>query len=226
MNKNKILIFLLLFLPLFTHAQRYELGFESGIAMYKGDIEPDFDLSSARPTFSVVGKYNIRNEIAMKLTISGSVLSGSDKNSKNSFYQARGFSFSTISNSILTEFEYNFFNFRDSKTKGHFSPFLSTGLGIGSFVISNSPYFTSKKPFISPLIPLSVGINKALSDKINLSLEYKSIFTFTDNLDGLVSSEPFSKFKYFNQNDKDSFRMLLVGLRYRFISVKCPDHLH
>jgi hypothetical protein len=76
-------------------AQFHEFGGGVGGTAYTGDVNPRLRLINTRPAFQVFYRYNVSKVIALKLSMNGGLLYGSEKYSSNPLPTARQASFSS-----------------------------------------------------------------------------------------------------------------------------------
>jgi Domain of unknown function (DUF6089) len=196
-----------------SNAQVHEAGLSGGLANYKGELAEVINYKSPGPYLNVFYRANFNRVWSFRLNFSLSRISADDSNSNDDFALARNHSFKNNLLEFSGQFEYNFLNFRSGKPNAYdsWTPYLFSGIGMAKLdpIQNAQPNYSTW----SAVIPLGVGIKMAISERINLGIEFGSRFTFTDYLDdlGLNRSKdiPPSSLnpKYYtgNTNDKDMY---------------------
>lgn len=205
-----------------SYAQRWEPGIAIGAAAYKGDLRSEFGVFSTRPAFSAFCRYNFSMVAALRLSAVQSRLAINGTNSSNVYIQKVA---PNAFNTNLTELglvgEYNFYNFRDPKTKYIFgTPHLFGGLAVFLF----NPKIGEPGGVANPLqisIPFGVGYKQKVNHHWNIGVEFGARKTFTDYLDN-VSHMDFSGLQRGTREDKDMYGFLSFTISYTIKEIICP----
>lgn len=255
MRKNYIFIIIFCFLsiPVFSQTwtsqepyllsfkNRHEVNLFVGLGTYQGDLNSieDPNLSYTSELSAAVGlgyTFNVVNELSVSLGYCTTKLSGDDNNYENLDHQKRGFSFTNRIHEVAIRFDYEPFQWSNSK----FKPYLFGGIGL---VAGNADTdFSSKnqddvwkesiaqdiqnKKNTSMTIPLGLGIRYYATSNVALKLEASARVGMNDYLDGVsVAGKPAN----------DSYGTVGLGVVYGFgqapskeqvSEVKPTDTLH
>ena len=199
----KTFAFALLYLGSLTlHSQPLYVDFYGGSANYQGDLQTKrFDLNQSKPAIGLGLSYDLSSKFSLRGAANYIKIAGADEAgdaAKNVSY--RNLSFKSTVWEAQIALEYNIF---DIDERG-FSPYVFAGIAAFHF----NPYaFDSlgNKVFLRPLltegqglpqypekklynnnqlaIPFGGGIKLALSDKLQIGLEFGLRKLFTDYLD-------------------------------------------
>ncbi len=195
------LLFLISVLP--GTAQVSELGFTGGVSYYIGDLNPTRHYPrNLHPAGGVFYRYNINDRYAFRFQGLYTKLEAYDSNSPDSLQRRRNLSFRTALFEASALLEINFLKYRGLGKDSHsWTPYVFVGLayfhmdpqgqlgetwydlqplgteGQGS-TAGGEPY---KLDVIS--IPFGVGFKFALTDRVDLGVEWGLRRTYTDHLD-------------------------------------------
>ncbi len=199
----KKLLFSLIFLPLFCHAQNFHFSARVGAASYQGDLKAkSISLSQSKLFFSIGARYDLSEHIMARSYISFTGLKGDDKKGTATMQQ-RNLNFqSKILDWELTG-QYSFFSLNEK----WWTPYVFAGIGIFHF----NPFTkdeSGNKTFLKPLstegqgfmpgseeyklwqfnLPFGVGAEYSLNEDMRLGLEMGYRKTFTDHIDDVSGS--------------------------------------
>lgn len=224
LTRGTLLIFVFFlgfFLPSVLHAQEWELGAGLGGMNYKGDIAAGIRPKFTRPGGNVFIRYNAGRAVSFKLNLLFGKVFAEDIQSNDPFNIARNRSFETSIAELSPQFEYNFLNYRDEKTRQTWTPYVFVGLAGFTFNGEDNTRNDFKGTHFS--IPFGLGVKYVLSGSWNLGLEFGARKTFTDKLDGL--GDPLVNNKLLNGNPSSTDMYFYTGLMisYTFYSIHCPD---
>lgn len=191
---------------------RYEVMVGVGAANYFGDIGgsatkenwgglKDLDFLQTRPGIMAAARYKIKQDVAIKFSLSTIMISGSDVGSKNEF---RGFSFTSYGLEHSLQIEYSFVS-EDAK-KRSFAYYNRRGMlnnfsrksfyvfaGVGGLALlpfTKGPVNPDKTDIIDPtfnysaVIPAGIGVKIIWSNYVSLGAEFGARYCFNDFLDG------------------------------------------
>ena len=213
--------FLAFFLPLSLQAQEWELGAGLGGMNYKGDITAGIQPKFTRPGGNVFVRYNAGRAVSFKLNLLFGKVFAEDIQSSDPFNVARNRSFNASIAELSPQFEYNFLNYRDEKTRQVWTPYAFAGLA--GFTFSGEDNTRSDFKGTQFAIPFGLGLKCVLGGSWNLGLEFGARKTFTDNLDGLGSSQVNNKLLNGNPSSTDMYFYTGLMISYTFYSIHCPD---
>jgi Domain of unknown function (DUF6089) len=192
-----------------------EFGLSIGAAHYFGDLNTTAAINRPKLAAGVFYNKQFNNYISLRINGNYCMLGYSDAYSKNPVQKLRNLSFNTNVWEISASGVFNFFRFIPGFPEYSFTPYV--GLGIGAFTFDPYAYLNGEKVYLRPLgtegqgsslypnlkpyssvamcIPLTVGIKKALNERMNIFAEVSYRFTSTDYLDdvsGLYAPDAFS----------------------------------
>jgi hypothetical protein len=213
---------------------KYQIGINAGTFIYQGDLAPSEFGSFKTP--SLVGGVNVSrvlsNLFAARLDLSVGGLRGDDAKSNEAWRQQRNFKFSTPAIELTAGLVYNPIGIDHL-----FNPYLFAGAGVSFVDIKrdysnyNAAYFSGESlsaglqqdiqhatPKMIPVIPIGVGLNHPISERLSLTSEATYRLMSTDYLDGFSQAA--------NPDQKDHYFKFSLGLLYSFgrkSSYDCPE---
>ena len=195
---------------------KFEIGGMAGGSFYMGDANKTTLFKGLNPGAGVVFRYNANFRIAFKANLAWAVVSGSTAGLDNVFPDNEHISFSRNLFELGGQFEYNFFPYSDQfaylNTK-RLSPYLLVGVGV-----TVAP--GSGNTFVSPVIPVGVGVKYKWKNRLNIGGEFTFRKLFGDGLDVTDDSNrmldnPYgiggSVFK-----NKDWYSLLMISVTWDF----------
>lgn len=215
------------------------VGFNVGTYIYQGDLSPERtgSLETMKAGFSVFVKKPINNFLDARVQISIASLAGDDSRyDEPSYKQKRNFKFNTSVKEFSAQLVWNMLGV-SNKDRG-FMPYMYTGAGVSmlnvnkdysridtSFYKTGSSIFDGLAidnahgtPRSVITIPVGLGAELFISERISFNAEGAYRFIFNDYLDGFSHS---ASTKY-----DDHFYNASVGLVYKFgakeNSTACP----
>jgi hypothetical protein len=218
----RVLLFLnFIFLSFYSAAQRYEVGAAIGGGNYLGDLNPTFRPENYRLAGGVFGRYNFSQVVSTKLFVNGVQAKGSDRFYEDPYPQARGANFIRTVLEFGGQVEYNFFNYRDEKSRRKWTPYFLVGIG-GMYMFDQEERSRNKANRFQPIIPTGVGFRYILGGKWNLGLELGARKTFTDYFDHLSGEDTNPKTYNGNEFDRDWYFVSTISISYTFYTIPCP----
>lgn len=215
------------------------IGFNVGTYIYKGDLSPAQlgSTKTMRPGFSVFAIKPINRILDARLQISIAKLAGDDSRyAKPGYMQSRNFSFTTGVKEFSAQLVWNMLG--SNNDEPGIKPFLFSGAGI-AFInvqkdysrIDRSVYGPSSSIYAnlnkddavgSPrnivTIPVGLGANLPVSERVSFHGEFAYRILFTDYFDGFSEAA--------STQYKDSYYSTSIGIVYRLRggvnSVACP----
>jgi hypothetical protein len=204
-------------------SQRTEIGGGLGIFNYTGDLVRTFDLTTSKPAATLFYRSNISRVISFRTSITGGQLAASDKSDPiDAFSATRASSFDLFLLELSGAFEYHFLDWRDSKRRLRFTPYLFAGVGL--FGMSGTPNKNAEYSNVQLSIPFGGGMKYVLNPKYYLSFEFGVRKTFFDYLDNISSGDPsFKNYQYGNPTDNDNYFFTAITLTYTFYDIPCAS---
>jgi len=202
MKLLKILILLLL--PAFAHAQYWEAGSFAGLSNYLGDLSANSQTIYMQNTgFSgaVFARYNINDLTGVRLALGYAGLSGTDALADSEAIRTRNLSFSSDVIELALTGELKLPGYQPYNLNRPLSPYLFAGISafyhnptanLGGANIRLRPLGTEGQglqdrpaPYssIAFAIPMGLGVKYAVTDRLNIGIEFGARMTFTDYLD-------------------------------------------
>jgi len=223
------ILFLLAFILQATDAlpqqilgHRSEVGFGLGAFNYTGDLVRTYNIASSKPAATIFYRSNISNVISLRTSITAGKIGASDtRNPIDAFATARAASFDLFLLEAATTFEYHFLDWRDSKRRLRFTPYLFAGAGLFGF--SGVEQKNAEYSNIQMTIPFGGGMKYVLNPKYYIAFEFGIRKTFFDYLDNISEGSPSVKnFQYGNSFDYDNYFFTGITLTYTFYDIPCP----
>jgi len=216
-----------IFLTIFGQAQiaqRSEVGVGLGTFNYTGDLSRNYNFAFSRPAGTVFYRSNISQVISLRTALTFGKMGATDKRHPiDSFAIKRANSFNITTIEASVAFEYHFLNWRDSKRKLRFTPYLFGGFAL--FGISGNKTKTAAYSNVQTAIPFGGGIKYVLNPKYYLALEFgvrKTMFDYLDNVsDGNVQLK---NYQYGNRYDNDTYYFLGITITRTFYDIPCPTN--
>lgn len=202
--KNLLIAILLITGSLGLQAQYLEVGAQLGASNYVGDLSNNsrsLYLSESNFAAGVFLRYNWSPLLTFRLQGSYARVSGSDANSPHEAVRERNLSFRAPMGELALLAEFNFPGYNPYAFSQPFSPYLFGGVAVTHFSprasyedrwVPLQPLGTegqSMENFDEPYnrtvmsIPFGLGFKFALTDEINLGLEFGLRYLFSDYLD-------------------------------------------
>jgi hypothetical protein len=201
---------------------RSEIGFGLGTFNYSGDLVRTYNLGSSKPAATVFYRSNISNVISLRTAITAGKIGASDnRNPIDAFSTARAASFNLFLFEAAASFEYHFLDWRDSKRRLRFTPYLFAGAGLFGF--SGVQQKNAEYSNIQMSIPFGGGMKYVLNPKYYIAFEFGIRKTFFDYLDNVSDGNPSIKnYQYGNSFDYDNYFFTGITLTYTFYDIPCP----
>jgi hypothetical protein len=202
-------------------SQRSEVGVGLGTFTYTGDLARNYNFGFSRPAGTVFYRANISQVISLRSSLTGGKLMASDSNPIDAFASKRASSFNISLIEASVAFEYHFLDWKDSKRKLRFTPYLFGGFAL--FGIGGNKTKPAAYSNVQTAIPFGGGIKYVLNPKYYLALEFgvrKTMFDYLDNIsDGNTS---FKNYQYGNRFDNDTYYFFGLTITRTFYDIPCP----
>ena len=232
LKKKTFAVIMLICIAGFVNAQFYKdmrIGLNAGAYIYQGDLTPERFGAFRTPSFgiNIFAKKPLNNFLSARLNISIAKLRADESMySKPEWRQQRNFAFTTPVKEFTGLLEWNIkgANYDDLG----FMPYVFAGAGI-SFINSRPDYSRMNStvffegstvqtglvtdiahgtPGAIAVLPVGIGFEKSISDRLSFNLESTYRFLFTDYLDG---------FRYASNPKKgDNYHSTSAGIIYKF----------
>jgi hypothetical protein len=201
---------------------RSEIGFGLGTFNYTGDLVRTYNIASSKPAGTVFYRSNISNVISLRTSITAGKIGASDAaNPIDAFATKRAASFDLFLFEAAGTFEYHFLDWRDSKRRLRFTPYLFAGAGLFGF--SGVEQKAAEYSNIQVAIPFGGGMKYVLNPKYYIAFEFGIRKTFFDYLDNVSEGNPSIKnYQYGNSFDYDNYFFTAITLTYTFYDIPCP----
>lgn len=207
-----------------TLSQKSEVGGGIGTLNYSGDLVRFYNPSFSSPAITGFYRYNMSSVVSFRAGLTGGKLRGSDKaHPIDAFASQRGYEFNITLVEASTVFEYHFLDWRDSKRKLRFTPYLMSGLVM--FGISGYPTKNGQYSNVQIGIPIGGGVKYVLNPKWYMAFEISARRLFFDYLDNISDNDPSLKnYQYGNRFDNDSYFFMGLTLTRTFYDIPCPKN--
>ncbi len=199
-----------------------EIGFGLGTFNYTGDLVRTYDFTTSKLAGTVFYRSNISNVISLRTSITAGKIGASDsRNPIDAFATKRAATFNLFLFEAAGTFEYHFLDWRDSKRRLRFTPYLFAGVGLFGF--SGVQQKTAEYSNIQMAIPFGGGMKYVLNPKYYIAFEFGIRKTFFDYLDNVSDGNPSVKnYQYGNAFDNDNYFFTGITLTYTFYDIPCP----
>lgn len=222
MNKYLSVFFIstvLIFIPkvsLYAQEYKYEIGGGVGGSFYMGDANKTKLFLNTKPAMSLMHRYNINLNWAVKSNFVVGKVSGSTLDSKNVFPNAAEASFERAFFELGSQIELNLIPYSDKfdylNTK-KYTPYLLVGLGL--------TMGTGDAVFVNANLPIGIGFKYKLKERMNIGAEFSMRKLFGDNFDVVEKSDnwnldsPFGVKSSFFKN-KDWYSLVTIFFTWEF----------
>jgi hypothetical protein len=202
--------------------QRSEIGAGLGVFNYTGDLVRTYDPTTSKPAATVFYRSNISSVISLRTSITGGKIGASDSRTPiDPAAIRRAASFNLFLLEAGASFEYHFLDWRDSKRRLRFTPYLFAGAAL--FGITGTENKSAEYSNIQLAIPFGGGMKYVLNPKYYIAFEFGIRKTFFDYLDNVSDGIPSVKnYQYGNSFDFDNYFFTGITLTYTFYEIPCP----
>lgn len=231
-TKATAIVLSLVFIALNSNAQFYKdmsIGLNGGMYVYQGDLAPSRfgSFKTIKPGVSLFATKPINSFLAARVHFSYAKLKGDESRySEPDYRQQRNFAFTTPVVELSAQGVWNILG-KNYESTG-FSPYVFSGAGIsfinvkkdysrlnpavfgdGSVVysglVADNAHGTPRKLLA---VPVGIGTEYSISDRLSVNIETSYRFIFTDYLDGFSQS---ASPKY-----HDHYHSTSAGIIYKF----------
>jgi hypothetical protein len=225
-RRKSLGIFFFLFCAVSAEAQlsqRSEAGAGIGTLNYTGDLVRFYNFRFSSPAGTIFYRNNINPVVSFRASLTGGRLRASDAvRPVDPFAATRNASFNIFVVEASTCFEYHFLDWRDTKRRLRFTPYLVSGMAL--FGMSSIPNKSAPYSNVQLAIPLGAGIKYVINPKWYAAMEFGARFTGFDYLDNISDGNAaFKDFQYGNKFDADIYYFLGVTITRTFYDIPCPQ---
>ncbi len=223
-------IFWILFLPIWGQNDPYraEIGLQTGLNLYSGDVNSISDLGlygknlkNQNADFGVMLRYRFNKRLALRLGYDYTKVKG------NFLYRNATETFTaTLNNPVHLADLWGEFNFFDLENNPHkrfskrYSPYIFIGVGVGF----TPKYKSETSGYAMFSIPMGVGFKWKMADKLNFNVQYVQRRFFGDFLEGQKQyDDPIPKTEA-NPLNYDMLSGFSIGISYDFWMRDCDCH--
>ncbi|TYA74589.1 type IX secretion system protein PorG [Seonamhaeicola marinus] len=208
-----------------SHSQINEIGVYVGGSNFIGDVGATNYISPNQLAIGGIYKWNRSRRHSYRASIIFSKLEGIDVNSDDPRRIQRGYEFSTniLEASLGMELTFREFNLHSERKIG--TPYLHSGL---TFTRHDNHFFQSGRQTQENTsswalgIPMTLGYKASFIDKIVVGIEIGARYTFSDELDGSIPSDPNRQaLRFGNINNNDWYVFSGITLTYTFGENPC-----
>lgn len=205
-------------------SSRSEVGVGLGTFNYTGDLVRNYNFAFSKPAGTLFYRANISHVISLRTSLTVGKMGASDaRNPIDAFGAKRANSFNISVVEAAVAFEYHFLDWKDSKRKLRFTPYLFGGFGLFGFTGNKTK--TEAYSNVQTIIPFGGGIKYVLNPKYYLSLEFGVRKTMFDHLDNISDgNRSFKNYQYGNRYDNDTYYFLGVTITRTFYDIPCPTN--
>ncbi|MDO1502464.1 DUF6089 family protein [Winogradskyella maritima] len=209
-----------------SHSQIYEAGIFVGGSNFVGDIGATNYINPNQLAIGGVFKWNRSPRHAYRFSVIYSELEGLDSKSNDPRRQQRNWAFNNDILELSVGLEFTFFDFNQHDLAVGGTPYLYGGF---SYTKYDHYYFTpggvqsfDNESSWTPAIPFALGYKYLVSPSLVLSAEVGVRYTFTDEIDGSVPSNPErTDLAFGNTNSDDWYVFSGLTLTYTFGQKPC-----
>ena len=209
----------------FAHAQINELGVYLGGSNFIGDVGATTYIAPNQFTIGGIYKWNRTSRHSYRASLLFTTLKGEDSKSEDPRSIQRDFEFTNRITEMSLGMEFNFIDFNLHSGRKVVSPYLHSGVTLTKYngiFINNGQQEQEEASNFTFGIPMTLGIKASFINGIVLALEAGARYTFTDRIDGNLSSNEANRFLQFgNTNNNDWYMFTGLTLTYTFGTNPC-----
>lgn len=219
---RKIILLLLLLTSASCFAQKNEFGVGIGGFNYAGDLMRGYHIDNVKPGILGYYKRNLDNIFSVRASVTGGLISGSDKTPIDPFATNRNASFQSTIIEVAGMIEYNFLDYKAEHVRGtRWSPYFFTG--ISGYTFFGGDQELEGNSTVQLAIPFGGGFKYQINPSITLNLEIGIRKLFFDHLDGYSDGDITNKnYQYGNKYDMDWYNFVGFSVSYLIWDIPCP----
>jgi hypothetical protein len=202
-------------------AQFSEMGVGVGGFNYAGDLMRGYHIENVKPGIVGYYKMNFDQIFSVRASLTGGLISGSDKNPIDPFAANREGSFQSTIVEVAGIVEYNFLDFKTDRRRIRWSPYMFVGLS--GFTFFGGEQDLNGSSTVQLALPFGGGFKYAINPNITLNLEIGVRALFFDQLDGFSDGDISNKnYQYGNKYDNDWYNFIGFSISYIIWNIPCP----
>lgn len=182
-----------------------------------GDINTIRHFYKPSPAFGAIYRHNFNPRNAIRFHALYGNIRGDDLDFKNDFQQDRGLNFSTSFVDLALNTEFNFLQYRPTKRKENYSPYVTGGIGY------NLVFSPDARGSTAIVLTYGAGFKFNVSKRISSGIEWSFRKTFNDRLDGIENHGP-SYNTFYHNNDWYSIVGIFVTYKFLRYLTECPAY--
>lgn len=201
------------------YSQTFEVGAFAGGANYIGDIGSTTYIAPKILTVGALAKWNRSTRHSFRFSVIHSKIEANDFESEEGLRKQRGLFFKNTITEISLGLEYTFWEWDLHTFQPQMTPYLYTGITVfhANNLYVEDGFIREDGDNWNFAIPMVFGIKGTLTPSLVLGFEIGPRYTFTDNLDGFISTEDES----LNPVRSDWYLFTGVTLTYTFGRKPC-----
>lgn len=223
--RHLIILILSILTIQFSHAQINELGIYIGGSNFIGDVGSTTYISPNQLAIGAIYKWNRSKRHSYRATLIFSDLEGIDTNSHDTRRVERGYEFSNKITELSIGMEFTFKDFDLHKGRKTGTPYLHTGITVAhhdNYYFSGGVQTAENNSNWAYGIPMTLGYKTNFLGNFILGAEVGARYTFSDELDGSMPSNPDNLPNRFgNINNNDWYVFSGITLTYTFGENPC-----
>ncbi len=204
-----------------------EIGVSVGGTNYSGDVGREFFIYPNRIGGSLMYKKNVNSRISYRTSYSYIPIYADDADAISKTRRTRGpngngYRFHNTIHQLSLGVEFNYFDYDVTSVYNGFSPYVFVEVAailhntVSNFDLDAHTYQYRK--MVSYAIPFGIGYKSKITNALGYSLELRSDYTFTDQLD--PNNDQFLG-KFGNPNTNDWYFYTGISLTYSFGRPPC-----
>lgn len=203
-------------------SQNNEVGGGIGVFTYSGDIVRNFNLLYSKPAATVFYRRNINKIVSFRTGLTfGKIGATDNRDPIDAFAMKRDESFNLNLFEFSGTYEYHFLDWRESRRRIRFTPYLFAGIGL--FVFSGNKPKPTGYSNAQISIPFGGGVKYVLNPKWYIAAEFGVRKTFFDYLDNISGSDPsYKTYDQGNSFDNDNYFFVGITISRTFYDIPCP----
>lgn len=181
-----------------------------------------YHIDNVKPGILGYYKRNLDNIFSVRASITGGLISGSDKTPIDPFAANRNASFQSTIIEVAGVIEYNFLDYKAEHVRGtRWSPYFFTG--ISGYTFFGGDQELEGNSTVQLAIPFGGGFKYQINPSITLNLEIGIRKLFFDHLDGYSDGDITNKnYQYGNKYDMDWYNFVGFSVSYLIWDIPCP----
>ena len=214
-----MLVAIMMFCTNNTYSQTYEVGPFIGGANYVGDIGSTTYISPNTLVGGIVAKWNRSTRHAFRFSLLRAEIEANDFDSDEGLRKQRGLFFENTITEASLGIEYTFWEWDPHSFEPQMTPYLYTGFTAfhAKGLYLEDGIMKEEDGDWNFSIPVVLGLKATVGSHLVLSAEIGPRYTFSDDLDGLISTENESM----NPARSDWYMFMGVNLTYTFGRQPC-----